>query len=81
MKKTLREIADYVGGRVVGDENIVISGLENIEGAGEHDLTFAVEPHLDDDGSFWFEFDDEGYNAAAELYRRVNKNIKEGSKS
>ena len=48
MKKTLREIADYVGGRVVGDENIVISGLENIEGAGEHDLTFAVEPHIEE---------------------------------
>ena len=43
MKKTLREIADYVGGRVVGDENIVISGLENIEGAGVRDLTFDIK--------------------------------------
>ena len=48
MKKTLKEIADYVGGRIVGDENIVISGLDNIEGAGEHDLTFAVEPHIEE---------------------------------
>lgn len=42
MKKTLQEIAEYVGGRIVGDASIVISGLDNIEGAGEHDLTFAV---------------------------------------
>lgn len=48
MKKTLKEIADYVGGRIVGDENIVIFGLDNIEGAGEHDLTFAVEPHIEE---------------------------------
>ena len=46
MKKTLKEIAEYVGGRVVGDETIVISGLDNIEGAGEHELTFAVEAHI-----------------------------------
>ncbi len=48
MEKTLKEIADYVGGRVAGDETIVISGLENIEGAGEHDLTFAVDPHIEE---------------------------------
>ena len=48
MKKTLKEIAAYVGGRVVGDENIEITGLDNIEGAGEHELTFAVEPHIEE---------------------------------
>ena len=48
MKKTLAEIAAYVGGRVVGDGSIVISGLDNIEGAGAHDLTFAVEPHIEE---------------------------------
>ena len=50
MKKTLQEIADYVGGRVAGPEgagDVVIHGLDNIEGAGEHDLTFAVEPHIE----------------------------------
>ena len=46
MKKTLKDIAAIVGGRVAGDETIVISGLDNIEGAGEHELTFAVEPHI-----------------------------------
>ena len=48
MKKTLQEIAEYVGGRIVGDASIVISGLDNIEGAGEHDLTFAVDPHIEE---------------------------------
>ena len=47
MKKTLQEIADYVGGHIAGDASIVISGLDNIEGAGPHDLTFAVEPHIE----------------------------------
>ena len=48
MKKTLAEIASLVGGRVVGDGEIVISGLDNIAGAGESDLTFAVEPHIEE---------------------------------
>ena len=48
MKKTLQEIAEYVGGRIVGDASIVISGLDNIEGAGERDLTFAVDPHIEE---------------------------------
>ncbi len=48
MKKTLQELADCVGGRVEGDGSIEIHGLDNIEGAGEHDLTFAVPPHIDE---------------------------------
>ncbi len=48
MKKTLQEIADYVGGRIEGDSSVVIEGLDNIEGAGAHDLTFAVEPHIEE---------------------------------
>ena len=44
MKKTLREIAELVGARLEGDGDIVISGLDNIEGAGPHDLTFAACP-------------------------------------
>ena len=47
MKKTLQEIADYLGGHIEGDSSLVIAGLDNIEGAGEHDLTFAVEPHIE----------------------------------
>ncbi|MBO6179045.1 MAG: UDP-3-O-(3-hydroxymyristoyl)glucosamine N-acyltransferase [Selenomonadaceae bacterium] len=48
MRKTLKEIAEFVGGVLEGDGNIEIVGLESIEGAGEHDLTFAVEPHVDE---------------------------------
>lgn len=47
MKKTLQEIAAFVGGRIVGDAALEIHGLDNIDGAGPHDLTFAVEPHID----------------------------------
>ena len=48
MKKTLKEIADFVGGRLEGDGSIEIRGLDNIEGAGPSDLTFAVEPHIEE---------------------------------
>ena len=48
MKKTLQEIAAIVGGRVAGDEAIEIDGLDNIAGAGAGDLTFAVEPHIEE---------------------------------
>ena len=48
MKKTLAEIASLVGGRVAGKGETIISGLDNIAGAGEEDLTFAVEPHIEE---------------------------------
>ncbi|MBR3457347.1 MAG: UDP-3-O-(3-hydroxymyristoyl)glucosamine N-acyltransferase [Selenomonadaceae bacterium] len=48
MKKTLREIAALVNGRVAGNDAIEICGLDNIEGAGPGDLTFAVEPHIEE---------------------------------
>ena len=48
MKKTLQEIADIVGGRIAGDAAIEIEGLDNIAGAGAGDLTFAVDPHIEE---------------------------------
>lgn len=48
MKKTLQEIAEFVGGRIVGDAAVEIHGLDNIEAAGATDLTFAVEPHIEE---------------------------------
>jgi len=48
MRKTLREIAEFVDGVVEGDGNLEIVGLESIEGAGENDLIFAVEPHIEE---------------------------------
>lgn len=41
MKKTLGEIAGLIGGEVVGDGSIEISGLTGIEKAGPGDLVFA----------------------------------------
>lgn len=43
--------------------------LDEYEQTGESPyITFASAPQLDADGSFWFELDDEGYNAAADVY-------------
>jgi hypothetical protein len=43
--------------------------LDDYEQTGESPLiTFAVEPHTDEDGVFWFELDDNGYCYAADVY-------------
>lgn len=47
MKKTLRELAEWVGGQVIGDADGWIEGVTGIDEAGPADLTFAVPPHLD----------------------------------
>lgn len=48
MEKFLYEIAELIGGTVVGDGSIKISGLANITMAQTGDLIFAVPPHLDE---------------------------------
>ena len=49
MEKSLKEIAELIGGIISPeDENVVITGLENIEGALRGDLIFAIEPHLNE---------------------------------
>lgn len=50
MKKTLEEIAEIIGGEIANesDKSIEIRGLENISGARSGDLTFAVEPHIEE---------------------------------
>jgi UDP-3-O-[3-hydroxymyristoyl] glucosamine N-acyltransferase len=40
IRKTLSEIAEIVGGEVVGDKNLVITGLSGIQQAQDGDLTF-----------------------------------------
>ena len=40
MKKTLGELADFVGGELVGDARVAITGISGIDEAGEGDLTF-----------------------------------------
>ena len=43
--------------------------LDDGEPTGESPLiTFAVEPHVDEDGSFWFQLDENGYDYAADVY-------------
>lgn len=48
MKKTLQELAELLGGTLVGDGDTVITGLNNISGARAGDLIFAVDPHIDE---------------------------------
>ena len=48
MKKTLGEIAHFLGGRLAGDEGITITGATNIEEAGETEITFAAPPHIEE---------------------------------
>ena len=43
MQMTLKEIADFLGCRLIGDESLVISGIASLESAGSGDLTFATE--------------------------------------
>jgi UDP-3-O-[3-hydroxymyristoyl] glucosamine N-acyltransferase len=44
MKKTLQEIAQYLGGTVSGDGDILIGGLATLDDAGEGQLTFLANP-------------------------------------
>ena len=41
MKKTLRELAEWVGGEILG-ENVMVSGIASIEEAGPAQITFAT---------------------------------------
>ncbi|MPZ75738.1 MAG: UDP-3-O-(3-hydroxymyristoyl)glucosamine N-acyltransferase [Deltaproteobacteria bacterium] len=42
--KKLSELAEYVGGRVVGDDAVIISRISPIEEAGPGDITFLANP-------------------------------------
>ncbi|MBP2639137.1 MAG: lpxD [Firmicutes bacterium] len=46
MKKTLSEIAELIDGSVLGNGELEITGVTNIEEAGAAQITFAVPPHL-----------------------------------
>lgn len=48
MTKTLQEIAQLVGGRLQGDGSVLISGVNNITGAGSDEMTFADENHVNE---------------------------------
>jgi UDP-3-O-[3-hydroxymyristoyl] glucosamine N-acyltransferase len=44
VKKSLYEIAEYLGATIVGDGNVLIHDVRGIEDAGEGDLTFISNP-------------------------------------
>ena len=44
MRKTLQELANYLGGTVIGDGATVISGLAGLDDAKEGDITFLANP-------------------------------------
>ena len=44
MQKTLKEIAELINGEVVGDDDIVITGISGIKEADEGDITFVANP-------------------------------------
>ncbi|MHC4663398.1 MAG: UDP-3-O-(3-hydroxymyristoyl)glucosamine N-acyltransferase [Planctomycetota bacterium] len=44
IKYRLRELADAVGGKVVGEEKRIVTGVASLESATENDLTFCVAP-------------------------------------
>ena len=46
MKMTLGEIAALVSGGLEGDASLTVEGAANLENARETDVTFAVEPHI-----------------------------------
>ena len=44
MKKTLGEIASFLGGKIKGDPEVVIEDIRGIDEAGKGDLTFIANP-------------------------------------
>ncbi len=44
MQKTLKEVASIIDGEIIGDENIVVTGICGIKEAKEGDLTFVANP-------------------------------------
>lgn len=44
ISRTVQELADYVGGRVIGDASIIIKGLGTLDNAGAGQITFLTSP-------------------------------------
>jgi len=44
MRKTLKELAELVGGEIVGDAGVVITGVSGIKEARDGDITFLANP-------------------------------------
>jgi UDP-3-O-[3-hydroxymyristoyl] glucosamine N-acyltransferase len=48
MKKSLQEIAEGIGGRLVGDGTILVDGVTNLDTAAADQITFADEKHFEE---------------------------------
>lgn len=48
MKRKLRDIAFFLGGQLVGDGGVEISGINGIKEAGRGDIAFLLDPRLED---------------------------------
>ncbi len=48
VRKQLKEIAQYIGGTVVGDADLFVSNVRGIDEAGEGDITFISNPKYKD---------------------------------
>ncbi len=44
MEKSLKELAEYLGGRVIGDEDVRVHGLASLDDAGPGEITFLANP-------------------------------------
>lgn len=44
MEKSLKELAEHLGGTVIGDENLLIKGLASLDDAREDQITFLANP-------------------------------------
>ncbi|MFH2012932.1 MAG: UDP-3-O-(3-hydroxymyristoyl)glucosamine N-acyltransferase [Pseudomonadota bacterium] len=44
MKKSLQELADFIEGKVIGDGNITITGINSIDKAENGEITFIADP-------------------------------------
>ena len=42
--KTLQELADLVGGEVIGNSRLTISGISSLDRAQEGEITFVAQP-------------------------------------
>lgn len=47
MKKTVRELAEFLGGTVIGNGEAVVEDIRGLAEAGKQDITFAVDPYTE----------------------------------
>ena len=50
MEKTLQELANLVGGQLIGDESIVITETRSFEQAVKQSITFAIGEYVEKNG-------------------------------